>query len=236
VVPAPILRNLEKNMRSRQVMPVNSLAIVIVFALLLHPFASAQEPIPAQATTSRSQTGKPRPPQPDVANTIEPSSENQSSGGQIPDSPSAVLARANQPQAMTSTSAQEDSNGSSDTKPTRSQQSDAANAPSVLEAQASSQSNNAFPDPSSQASMQPPAQSPQQPQPPHEPVGTAAAESVQTTGVAAFRPAGAAVAPAKQRRARSILIKVGALVGAGVAIGTTMALSQGSPSKPPGSH
>jgi hypothetical protein len=69
-----------------------------------------------------------------------------------------------------------------------------------------------------------------------EPVGTAAAESMPTSGVAASRPAGAAVAPAKQRRARSILIKVGALVGAGVAVGTVMALSQGSPSKPPGSQ
>lgn len=70
----------------------------------------------------------------------------------------------------------------------------------------------------------------------HEPVGTAAAESVPTSGVAASRPAGAALAPAKQRRIRSILIKTGALVGAGVAIGATMALSEGSPSRPPGAH
>ena len=69
-----------------------------------------------------------------------------------------------------------------------------------------------------------------------EPVGTAAAESVETTGVAASNPAGAAIAPAKQRRARSILIKVGALVGAGVAIGTVAALSSGSPSRPPGAR
>src|SRR5262249_39231890 len=71
---------------------------------------------------------------------------------------------------------------------------------------------------------------------PHEPLGTAAAETLPTTGVAAARPAGAAVAPAKQRRVRSIMIKMGLLVGAGVAIGTTMALSQGSPSKPPGAN
>lgn len=92
------------------------------------------------------------------------------------------------------------------------------------------------------APQQPPqAQEAQQAQPqpqnrPHEPVGTAAAESVPTSGVAASRPAGAALAPAKQRRIRSILIKTGALVGIGVAVGATMALSQGSPSKPPGSH
>lgn len=69
-----------------------------------------------------------------------------------------------------------------------------------------------------------------------EPVGTAAAPAVKTTGVAASRPAGAAIAPGKQRRARSLLIKVGALVGAGVAIGTVVALSSASPSRPPGSH
>jgi hypothetical protein len=69
-----------------------------------------------------------------------------------------------------------------------------------------------------------------------EPVGTAAAESVETTGVAASNPAGAAIAPAKQRRTRSILIKVGALVGAGVAIGTVAALSSASPGRPPGAR
>jgi hypothetical protein len=70
----------------------------------------------------------------------------------------------------------------------------------------------------------------------HQPVGTAAAEALPISGVAASRPAGAALAPARQRRVRSVLIRVGSLGGAGVAIGTTMALSQGSPSRPPGSH
>jgi hypothetical protein len=69
-----------------------------------------------------------------------------------------------------------------------------------------------------------------------EPVGTAAAESVETTGVAASKPAGAAIAPAKQRRTRSLLIKVGALVGASVAVGTVVALSSASPSRPPGAR
>jgi anti-anti-sigma factor len=63
-------------------------------------------------------------------------------------------------------------------------------------------------------------------------LGTAAAPSIRTTGVAASRPAGAAIAPAKQKRARSILIRVGVIVGAGVAIGTVVALSSASPSQP----
>jgi len=69
-----------------------------------------------------------------------------------------------------------------------------------------------------------------------EPVGTAAAAGVETTGVAASKPAGAAIAPAKQRRTRSFLIKVSAIVGASVAIGTVAALASASPSRPPGAR
>jgi hypothetical protein len=65
-----------------------------------------------------------------------------------------------------------------------------------------------------------------------DPLGTAAAPLAKTTGVAASRPAGAAIAPAKQKRARSILIKVGVIVGAGAAIGTVVALTSASPSRP----
>ena len=65
-----------------------------------------------------------------------------------------------------------------------------------------------------------------------KPVGTAAAPYEKTTGVAASRPAGAVIAPAKQKRARSILIRVSVIVGAAVAVGTVAALSQASPSKP----
>jgi hypothetical protein len=79
------------------------------------------------------------------------------------------------------------------------------------------------------------AQQPQ-PAPPREPLGAAAAETVPTMGVAASRPSGAAVAPAKQRRIRTILIRTGAVIGAAAAVGVTMALTEGSPSKPPGAH
>ena len=84
--------------------------------------------------------------------------------------------------------------------------------------------------------QQPPAQQPSPPPLSKEPLGTAAAETVPTMGVAASRPAGAALAPAKQRRIRTILIRTGALIGAAAAIGVTMALTEGSPSKPPGAH
>jgi hypothetical protein len=68
------------------------------------------------------------------------------------------------------------------------------------------------------------------------PVGTAAAEGPRVTGVTAAQPAGAAIAPAKQRRVRTVVIKVGAILGAGAAIGTVIALSAATPSKPPGAH
>jgi hypothetical protein len=69
-----------------------------------------------------------------------------------------------------------------------------------------------------------------------KPVGTAAAESIHASGVAASEPAGMAIAPTKQRRVRTIVLRVGAIVGATVAVGSVVALSQATPSKPPGAR
>jgi len=193
-------------MKPRQGFEVRVIAGATVLALLLQPSAFAQR-------------------DPAVA-----SSATQSSGEQFPDSPGTVQSALNHPLAIPS-SPQSDSERSADPEMAQPQQSAPANAspsqdPPLPAPSASS------PTGTSATRSQPQAQE----QTPREPLGTAAAESVQTTGVAASRPAGAAVAPAKQRRVRSILIKVGALAAAGVAIGTTMALSQGSPSRPPGTH
>jgi len=88
--------------------------------------------------------------------------------------------------------------------------------------------------PSATVSAQPQnARRPQQPAP--EPLGTAAAESVRTTGLGASKPAGTAIAPARQRQVRSLLIKLGAVAAAGIAIGTVYGLSKGTPSVPPNS-
>jgi hypothetical protein len=67
---------------------------------------------------------------------------------------------------------------------------------------------------------------------PHQPVGAAAAPYEPTMGIAASRPAGAAIAPAKQCRVRTILISLGVIAGAGIAVGSVAALSHGSPSRP----
>jgi hypothetical protein len=71
---------------------------------------------------------------------------------------------------------------------------------------------------------------------PAQPQGTAAAAIQPTTGTAGSRPSGAAIAPAKQKRNRSLLIKLGALAGAGIAVGTVFALSSAGSSKPPGAN
>jgi hypothetical protein len=64
------------------------------------------------------------------------------------------------------------------------------------------------------------------------PVGTAVAPYEKGIGIAASRPAGAVIAPAKQRRTRSFVIKAGLIIGAAVAVGTVVGLSSGSPSRP----
>jgi len=98
-----------------------------------------------------------------------------------------------------------------------------------------------YPDaPTPQQDQQPgnaqPAQQSEQPQQPKKPVtepaGAATAEKVPTTGGAASRPAGVAIAPAKQHQTRSLLIKMGAIAAAGVAAGTVYGLSRGTPSTP----
>jgi hypothetical protein len=67
-----------------------------------------------------------------------------------------------------------------------------------------------------------------------QPAGTAAAEGTPTAGGLASKPAGNAIAPAKQKQTRSLLIKVGAIAAAAVAVGTVVALTKGSPTQPPG--
>lgn len=95
------------------------------------------------------------------------------------------------------------------------------------------------PSPDANSAQTSPAQTttlPEGPQPkkPTEPVGAATAESVPTAGGAAAKPAGVAIAPAKQHQTRSLLIKVGAVLAAGAALGTIYALSHSTSPTPPG--
>ena len=87
--------------------------------------------------------------------------------------------------------------------------------------------------PAATPDQQAPAKAPQQNQ--TEPLGTATAPGVSTVGGGASRPAGTAIAPAKQRQYRSLLIKLGLIAAAGGALGTVYALSRGTSSVPPNS-
>lgn len=81
----------------------------------------------------------------------------------------------------------------------------------------------------------PPVQAaPQDQQQTPVPSGAAGAKSAAVKGAPVAKPAGAAVAPVRQRGHRSLIIKLGLLAGAGIAVGTAVALSAGSPSRPPG--
>lgn len=71
-------------------------------------------------------------------------------------------------------------------------------------------------------------------QPTQAPTGAAGAKSVPVKGAPVAQPVGAAVAPARQRGHRSLLIKAGLLLGGGIAVGTVVALSERSPTRPPG--
>ena len=92
----------------------------------------------------------------------------------------------------------------------------------------------AMPSPS-QSTQSQGTQAPPQPSP-QKPVGTAVAEAPPSSGIAASQPAGVAIAPAKQRRVRTIVLRMGAIVGAGVAVGSVVALTAATSSKPPGAH
>lgn len=105
---------------------------------------------------------------------------------------------------------------------------------------------NATPDPS-KGPLQPapanqenvpnaPAPQGQQQQSQQRPQGAAAAPGIRTAGGAASRPAGTAIAPAKQHQTRSLLIKIGAIAAGAAALGAVYGLSRSSPSTPPGSQ
>jgi hypothetical protein len=129
-----------------------------------------------------------------------------------------------------------ESTGSASAAQSRAQSTELPDSPSTALAQASSQPQTS--QTPSQQQSQPTQQDQSAPAPARkqEPVGTAAAEAPKTTGVAASQPAGLAIAAAKQRRARKIIIRTGAIIGAGIAVGTVIALTEATSSKPPGAR
>ena len=141
---------------------------------------------------------------------------------ELPDSPSALVAQ--------NAAAQSQSHSGQTAAPVSSAPNGQQAAPA--DQTQTNQTNPAQPAQSGQ-SQQP---TPTPPSQASRPAGTAVAETPSTTGVAASNPAGAAIAPAKPHRVRIFLISLGAIAGAGVALGAVAALSSASPSRPPGAH
>lgn len=187
----------------------NSLVRAVVYGLLVSGLAGAVLPVSAQQPANPEKNVE-------VANSVEPGrtsltelAAEQAKVEGLPDSPGANLSNQKSEGAGFATLmvAQNQASQSQSTQPQSTQTSSSSNQPNQ----------NSAPD----------AQ---------KPVGTAAAEAPHTSGVAASQPAGVAIAPAKQHRVRTIVIRVGAIVGAGVAVGTVIALTEGTSSKPPGAH
>ena len=101
-----------------------------------------------------------------------------------------------------------------------------------------SPSTNELPDAPTHAQAAPQEQSDHDPlqaqSPGSVPSGAAGAKVPHPNGAPAARPIASAIAPAKQRGRRSLLIKVGIVTGACVAVGSVYALSRGTSAKPPG--
>jgi hypothetical protein len=140
-----------------------------------------------------------------------PSPRREEARAELPDSPGAVLFQS-----------QDGTSQSSAASP--------ATASQQTPATAQTSANNSQPAQSQNTAAQASDSKPQQP------VGTAVAATPVVSGSPAAQPAGVAIAPAKQHRTRTIVIRVGAVVGAAVAIGTVVALSEGTSSRPPGAR
>jgi len=59
------------------------------------------------------------------------------------------------------------------------------------------------------------------------------AGEAKTNGGPASQPAGTAIAPAKQRQMRSLIIKIGAIGAGAAALGAIYGLTRSTPSHPP---
>jgi hypothetical protein len=196
-----------------------SLAMALAFGLCLTPEMFAQQQ--TQSPTS--------PAAPSSSTPQAPSSQSQTS----PQAPQAVPPAASEPPAST-TPAQ--------TQPAK----PSPNGSTIDPSQGPLQPVTTYPDANGgQQQEQSTVQSqttnpPEAPQPktqqPTQPVGAANAERVPTAGGAAAKPAGAAIAPAKQHQTRGLLIKIGAIAAAGAALGTVYALTRSTGSLPPGAR
>ena len=134
---------------------------------------------------------------------------------------------ANQPQAPTTGTQTTPATGQNPTPATENNASDPTHVPAPAEVLPNAPE-------APQDQQVPTTTTPAAPTTTQQPLGTAAAEKGVTRGGAASKPAGTAVAGKKQKQSRGLLIKVGAALAAGAALGTVYALSKGTSPTPPG--
>ena len=210
-----------------------ALAVLLVALVCGAPQLIAQTSQQTQSQSSPNQPAQsqPFPPLPQRADQPPQSAQPQSS----PQQPSAEA----QPQSDTTTQTQpaEQPNSGVEVDPSKGPLQPAQPAPTTDQ-------NTQNPLPNAPSSSQPAqagdqqAQSQQQPDQKvtPEPQGTAVAGESRTAGGPASKPAGTAIAPAKQRQVRSWVIKLGLIAAGGAAIGTVYALTRSTSSTPPNAN
>ncbi len=208
------------------------LSTLLIAGLCSAPLLRAQQTNPTNPSTAQQppETSQ-QPQQPTTAQPAQGTATDPTTApAQVPAAPAqntqpAAPAGQNQPQQPAS---QQPANPGTSVNPSQAPLQPVTTYPDAAGAQQEQQSPNTAP--AAQTTV------PEGPQPkkPTEPVGAATAESVPTSGGAAAKPAGIAIAPAKQHQTRSLLFKIGAVVAAGAALGTVYALSHGTSSTPPG--
>ena len=199
------------------------LSTLLIAGLCSAPFLRAQQTNPSTPQQAPETSQQPQQP----TTTPQPASTDLAQPGNAP-APAAAPAQNTQPAAQ-----------GNQNPP---QQQPASPGTSVNPSQAPLAPVTTYPDASGAQQEQTPNTEPQtttipegpKPKPQTEPVGAATAESVPTAGGAAAKPAGIAIAPAKQHQTRSLLLKIGAVAAAGAALGTIFALSHSTSSTPPG--
>ncbi|HEV7523293.1 MAG TPA: hypothetical protein VGP89_19480 [Candidatus Angelobacter sp.] len=201
------------------------LSTLLIAGLCSAPLLGAQQnnPSPAQQPPETSQPSQqPASTQPAPAGQTQPAN---TSAAPAQNTETAQPAGQNQPQQPAS---QPSANPGTSVNPSQAPLQPVTTYPDAAGAQQDQPSPNTSPAPQTSVPEGP------RPKTQTEPVGAATAESVPTAGGAAAKPAGIAIAPAKQHQTRSLLFKIGAVVAAGAALGTIYALSHGTSSTPPG--
>ena len=203
------------------------LSALLIAGLCSAPLLRAQQMNPAtpqQAPETSQQPQQPATTQ--SAQAIPPATSDQAQPAN--DAPAAAPAQNTQPIAPANQNQQQPTSPGTSVNPSQAPLQPVTTYPDASGTQQDQRSPNAAPAQTTTVPEGP------KPKPQTEPVGAATAESVPTSGGAAAKPAGVAIAPAKQHQTRSLLLKIGAVAAAGAALGTIFALSHSTSSTPPG--